>query len=108
MIEIKFRNGSRMKRFLKGKALDDRINLVTEHIYSHPDAYRKVMAFIDRQHPCDEYQAAYYMDTLIRVVVLSDDRNDRFIIRNSTSKYYVHMYRVARNIRIMLNEEEQL
>lgn len=102
-----YRNGYRLKHFLRGNTLDDSMNLVTEHICSHTEAYRKVMAFIDKQHPSDEYQATYYMDTIIRLVVLSDEQNNLFLTRNHPSGGYVRMCKLARIIRDMINEEEE-
>lgn len=98
----KFRNGYRLRKFLGGKTYDEAVVLATSMIISNSEAYGTLMHFVDSQHPSDEYQAAYFLDTVSRLVVLDDEELERFIHRSSPSKGYVRMGKLAMSIRKIL------
>lgn len=101
----KFRNGQRLRQFLGGKTYDEAVSLATCMIISNSYAYDKLMAFVDDQHPSDENQAAYFVDTVSRLVVLTDDEIERFARQNRASHGYVRMCEVARAIRAIIKME---
>ncbi len=103
----KFRNGYRLRKFLGGKTYDEAVVLATSMIISNSEAYATLMRFVDSQHPSDEYQAAYFVDTISRLVALSDDELEHFSHRSSPSKGYVRMCKLARAIRNIINDEEE-
>lgn len=95
----KFRNGQRLRQFLGGKTYDEAVSLATCMIINNSYAYDKLMAFVDEQHPSDENQAAYYLDTVTQLVVLTDEEVDKFARLNHVSKGYVRMCKLSRAIR---------
>lgn len=104
--EKKFRNGHRLRQFLGGKTYDEAVSLATCMIISNSTAYSKLMEFVDQQHPSDEYQAAYFLDTVSRLVALTDEEAMRFAHANAGSHGYVRMCKLARTIRNIINDEE--
>lgn len=102
----KRRKGARLRQFLGGKTYDEAISLATCMIISNSTAYRTLMEFIDQQHPSDEYQAAYFLDTVTRLVALTDEEAMRFARANAGSHGYVRMCKLARTIRNIINDEE--
>lgn len=102
----KKRNGQRLRQFLGGKTYDEAVSLATCMIISNSYAFDKLMAFVDDQHPSDENQAAYYLDTVARLVVLTDEEIKRFARLNRASHGYVRMCELSRAIRAIINSEE--
>lgn len=101
-----FRNGARLRQYLGGKTYDEAVSLATCLIISYSTAYRKLMEFVDQQHPSDEYQAAYYFDSVARLVALTDEEATDFANKNRASQGYVRMCKLARAIRSIINSEE--
>lgn len=102
----KKRNGQRLRQFLGGKTYDEAVSLATCMIISNSYAYDKLMAFVDDQHPSDENQAAYYLDTVAQLVVLTDEEVEKFARLNHASHGYVRMCKLSRAIRTILNAKE--
>lgn len=100
------RNGHRLRQFLGGKTYDEAVSLATCLIISNSYAYSKLMKFVEEQHPSDETQAAYFVDSVTKLVALSDDEIERFARQNANSHGYVRMCKLARAIRTILNSEE--
>lgn len=101
------RNGQRLRDFLGDKTYDEAVNLATCMIISNSYAYSKLMKFVDEQHPSDEHQAAYFVDTVSKLVALPDEEIERFARQNANSHGYVRMCKLARAIRAILNFEEE-
>lgn len=101
------RNGQRLRQFLGGKTYDEAVSLATCMIISNSYAYDKLMKFVDDQHPSDENQAAYYLDTVAQLVVLTDEELEKFADKNADSQGYVRMCKLARVIRAIINSEKE-
>lgn len=102
----KSRNGRRLREFLGGKTYDEAVTLATCMIINNSYAYSMLIDFVVEQHPGNEFQAAYFIDTVTRLVALSDDEIECFAQRNATSHGYVRMCKIARDIRAIINAEE--
>lgn len=103
----KSRNGQRLRDYMGDKTNDAAEQLAMCMIISNAMAYQKLMKFVDEQHPSDESQAAYFVDTVSRLVVLTDDEIERFARQNANSRGYVRMCKLAHAIRAIINSEEE-